>query len=111
MARLQMQFSFSGFNASMTMITLRKLFLKLSESPAYRRGFMAEFEYCRQFAKSMEVTRELLWGLLGGCRITRTFGTIYDETFSKARRCKMEYVRTQRRKNWVVFGKGLVFVA
>ena len=76
MARLQLQFSFSGFNDSMTMITLRKLFLKLSESPAYRRGFMAEFEYWRQFAKSMEVTRELLWGLLGGCRITSTFGAI-----------------------------------
>jgi hypothetical protein len=30
------------------------------------------FECWRQFAKRMEVTRELLWGLLGGCRITST---------------------------------------
>ena len=33
---------------------------------------MAEFEYWRQFATRMEVTSELLWGLLGGCRITNT---------------------------------------
>ena len=76
------------------MLTLRKLFLKLSESPAYRSGFMAEFEYWgqmlnfmegnfwnfvtwRQFAKRMEVTRELLCCSLGGCNITKTWQRNY----------------------------------
>ena len=58
---------------------------------------MAEFEYWRQFAKRMEVTRELLWGLLGGCRITSTFGTIQSETFSNIRRYEMEYVRMHKK--------------
>lgn len=57
----------------------RKLFLKLSESPAYRRGFIAEFEYCRQLASRMEVTRAGLWGLSGGSRITSIWGSEVSE--------------------------------
>ena len=53
---------------------------------------MAEFEYWRQFAKRMEVTRELLWGLLGGCRITNTWPQF---KVLKTRRCEMEHVRNK----------------